>query len=169
MYDTFIALHAHGLPLPEGVTEKDIVDLEKYANSLWFTGYSRDDTLVKLGVGRFLGELKEFMDKTVENKSGVKMAVFSGHDSTVAPLLGAFQIGNDRWPPFAANVTVEVLEDKSLNQHFVRTRYNGETKQLPFCQGTGRHHPLHSDLCSYETFMKRMDSLIPQDYAQECK
>lgn len=173
LYDTFIALYAHGFPLPKGVSERDVIDLEKHANNLWFEVYQKNDKAVRLGIGRLVGEISEILNhkkKELESnfEDGLKLAVFSGHDSTIAPLLGAFQIGDGRWPPFASNIAIELVEDVKQHEFYVRARYNGKTKNLPACQNSGDHHPDDTSLCTFSAFMTRIQEVIPKDYDAEC-
>jgi hypothetical protein len=48
--------------------------------------------LAKFGIGRVVGEVLHRFDDLITGKSKAKMVIYSGHDSTVAPLLGALGV-----------------------------------------------------------------------------
>ncbi|KAI3653154.1 hypothetical protein MP228_002579 [Amoeboaphelidium protococcarum] len=205
--DTLIALYAHNIKLPSHVEPADMLQLEKYVNNLWFRVYQSNDEAVRLGIGRFINEMKQVFEWRIKqvvdgnqdknysdqdltssstNKNGnnlgqdeLKMAIYSGHDSTLGPVLGMLKLDDDRWPAFASNLTFELLQDTSQVQQqsskspssslYIRSKYNGVIRQLPFCQAKGKHHPKHKDLCTLDAFFDRMEQVIPKDYKQECK
>jgi hypothetical protein len=51
-----------------------------------------DPKMAHLAIGPFMRDLKVNMEENVDKVNGKKVSVFSGHDSTIGPLLGAFQI-----------------------------------------------------------------------------
>lgn len=60
-------------------------------------------------MGTFLNLIKENIQNYVKNgTSEVKYLLYSGHDSTVAPLLGLLNIYDGLWPPFRAYVNFEL-------------------------------------------------------------
>jgi acid phosphatase len=167
LYDTFIAVYAHGMPLPSGLKPADIVELEIHAQNLWFEVYRKNQEAVRLSIGRFVNELKHKMDKRVNGESEVKIAVYAGHDSTIAPLLGAFDVNDGKWPPFAANIVFELFENES-HKHFVRVKYNGQPVHVPHCRAAGKYHDKDKSLCTVEAFFELMNRSIPKDFDKEC-
>ncbi|KAJ3261649.1 hypothetical protein HDU77_000763 [Chytriomyces hyalinus] len=117
----------------------------------------------------------------------LKLAVFSGHDTTIAPLiasLGAYRgYVAEIWPPFGSHVVFEVVEhvpssltskldssqQPSIDNHYVRVRYNSDPLKLPFCQGRGSHFSEDPSLCRMDVFLKAVGKLVPGDYDAECK
>ena len=43
--------------------------------------------------------------------------MYSGHDSTVYPVLAALGIFEERWPPYAADICFELYKDNADNHH----------------------------------------------------
>eukprot|EP00698_Gefionella_okellyi_P008430 TRINITY_DN2094_c0_g1_i1.p1 TRINITY_DN2094_c0_g1~~TRINITY_DN2094_c0_g1_i1.p1 ORF type:complete len:355 (+),score=54.92 TRINITY_DN2094_c0_g1_i1:105-1169(+) len=43
----------------------------------------------------------------------VKLFLFSGHDTSVGPLLSALQLYNGTWPPYASNIVLELWQNSS--------------------------------------------------------
>ena len=176
LYDTFIAQWAHGMPLPDtGVTPEDIFELEQHAYNLWFDSLQKEKQVARLAVGRFVNEWKAMLQSVVRKEgeyAQLKLSVFSGHDSTIAPVLGVFNAGDGKWPSFGANITVEVFEDaairSSADKYFVRLKYNQDIFNVPYCQQSGRGHPKMNGFCTWEAFLEIMDDHIPKDYEAEC-
>ncbi|TPX35249.1 hypothetical protein SmJEL517_g02253 [Synchytrium microbalum] len=172
LYDTFICMDAHGVPLPPGVSQKDMLDLEQMTVKYWWNVFEQPD-IARLSIGRLVKDLKDKIDDNVQNnKDSVKLAVFSGHDSTVGPLLSAFRVFDGRYPPFSCMMTLELFaeEKKKTQEHFVRVLYQGQPQKIPQCQTSGNHHSNgDTSLCTLEAFNKVMNDMIPQDYEKECE
>ena len=61
-----------------------------------------------------------------------KMMLFSGHDSTLVPVLCALGLYNDEWPPYASYLAIEVAESTTVaGDFFVRVLYNDKEMPLP--------------------------------------
>ena len=60
-----------------------------------------------------MGEIKERLTKSVAGELKERMAIYSGHDTTIAPLLAAYGLLDEDWPPFASNIVIELLERAS--------------------------------------------------------
>ncbi|CAD5115998.1 DgyrCDS4933 [Dimorphilus gyrociliatus] len=82
-------------------------------------------------------------EKTIE-----KFFLYSGHDSTIDPLLTLLGVNTGIWPPYASRIIFEQYEYNERN--YFRVLYNGKdvTRKIGFCKGK----PLENDkLCSLET------------------
>eukprot|EP00941_MAST-03F_sp_MAST-3F-sp1_P004133 g4133.t1 len=81
---------------------------------------------LKLAVGRLLVEIVDQMEEAAAG-SGKKFVQFSGHDSTVIPLRFALGLEPVEWPPYAANIVIELWHDASVpGEHFINILYNGK-------------------------------------------
>jgi len=61
-----------------------------------------------------------------------KMMFFSGHDSTLVPVLCALGLYDDTWPPYASYLAIEVAESTAVaGDLFVRVIYNDREMPLP--------------------------------------
>ncbi|KAI9326799.1 histidine phosphatase superfamily [Obelidium mucronatum] len=191
-YDTFKAMKAASLPLPKGVTDQDVESLGKIFMEYFLGGFvdasyspQHGSEVKRLFTGRFVGDLldvlKTRVEKPLNDPYGIKLALFSGHDTTIGPLLvglGLFNGERREWPMFGANVTLELFEDVKAgkvapaaadDRHFVRVRYNGVAQKLDFCQARGSHFVGDPTLCTYKAFNDAMKLIVPQDYCAECK
>jgi hypothetical protein len=82
-----------------------------------------------------LFRLKEKLsDKVTNRDKDLKYALFSGHDTTVAPLLGLLGVFDGYWPPYASNVVFELLDDETAAERWsVRLLYNDRELTIPGC------------------------------------
>ena len=60
------------------------------------------------------------------------MLIYSGHDSTLVPLLCALGLYDDTWPPYASFLTLEFVTHKENGLKYVRATYNDQ--DLPMLQ-----------------------------------
>ncbi|KAJ3121767.1 hypothetical protein HK100_012237 [Physocladia obscura] len=163
-YDTLKCIKASGLELPRGITDQELNDLgtvfmESFVGGLIdagsdsIAGQATASTVRRLLIGRFVSDLMHHLDKRTQtplnDEYAVKLGLFSGHDTTILPLLiglGAATGGNRSWPKFAANITFELFENvgkqknsSKIGDHFVRVKYNDEPLNLSFCKNYGSH------------------------------
>ncbi|KAJ3415610.1 hypothetical protein HDV05_004486 [Chytridiales sp. JEL 0842] len=179
LYDAMACLKGAGLELPKGVTNTVVEDLQEVVTTQFWDFFASTKEATRLSIGRFLGDLVETMSHSVEGKEGApKFALFSGHDTTVGPLLGVFGLFKGklrRYPPFAAHITFEVFEDSTKKywfkglDHYVRMKYNGEPVEIPACAKNGSHFVGDPTFCSYNVFMSTMKGFIPKDFDKECR
>ena len=92
------------------------------------------------------------------------MRLFSGHDTTLMPLLRALGLEESFWTPYGANITLELYEDmtkKDETNHLVRVLYQHEEKLIPGCDGI---------MCPIDKFRKVVSKYILDDaeYARRC-
>jgi len=122
----------------------------------------------RLAIGPFLADLRDIILSKVNNTpetKDLKFAIYSGHDSTMAPLITTFSAFDHRWPKFNSHLTLELFEskeEKSLfsklfssaqNNHYIRVRYNDKILELPACQNDDQHHPNDRSLCTLKAFL----------------
>ncbi|CEP20088.1 hypothetical protein [Parasitella parasitica] len=173
LLDTLVAAKVHGFKLPSDIDDDDVLrDLEDVVVKEWFYGHMVSAQVRRLGLGRLMGVIRDRM--SLREKGGIdddeklKLAIYSGHDTTVAPLLIILDAFNDRWPPFGSVILFELFKQKESNQHFVRVKYNENTLELPGCQAKGDHKQGDKSLCTFEAFKKIVKDQVPEDWEKEC-
>ncbi|EGP90119.1 uncharacterized protein MYCGRDRAFT_68972 [Zymoseptoria tritici IPO323] len=57
----------------------------------------------------------------------------------------------------------------SLDDHYVRIRYNDKPVTLPFCKAPGRHLEGDESFCTLKAFKEAADMVTPTDWKKECK
>ncbi|KAI8388547.1 histidine phosphatase superfamily [Radiomyces spectabilis] len=93
LLDTLISAKTHGYELPKEIDDQLLRDLEDLVVNEWFYGAMQSNEVRRLGLGRLAGEIKDRMvrrangtDKQI-GEDNYKLAIYSGHDTTIAPLL----------------------------------------------------------------------------------
>jgi len=92
------------------------------------------------------------------------MLVYSGHDSTLVPLLCGLGCYDGVWPPYASYLALEIVRSKSSGERFVRAVYNDQEVSMGSC---GHGGALWVPLAS---FYKRLSALAmtAEDYKGQC-
>jgi len=140
--DWVIAAEAHGVEKPWPLTELEVNTLDvlgalQVAQLLAWRLGEKEVECTRASLGKFIGEMVEEMSKAER-----KLYLVSAHDTTVLPLLVAFGVHDGLWPPFCANIAVELWENQELvdraaeigsaeaeeDRFLVRVVYNGEEK-----------------------------------------
>nr|CAB3219779.1 lysophosphatidic acid phosphatase type 6-like [Phallusia mammillata] len=116
---------------------------------------------LKLGIGPLIGTVLSNISSCINRQCHKKLYLFSGHDTTLMPLMQAFGITDFEWPPFAADITIELYEKKESGEQFIRILYLGKARKVSGCTDT---------LCPLEQFKKSMSKFImdKNEYAKQC-
>lgn len=151
----------HGIPFPEGLTADDEKSISRLAGWMWGALY-KDKTLNRLAIGRFLTEL---LDDILVNHKDKKMLIYSGHDSTLVPVLCALDCYDDKWPPYASYLSLEIVESKKSGEKFVRALYNDEPIAI-----LGESNSSQDPWCSLDSFINRLRemSIGSEEYKTAC-
>ncbi|KAJ2505239.1 hypothetical protein GGF44_000792 [Coemansia sp. RSA 1694] len=179
--DILQARHCHGVDLPcsdrasisgkaapKCATAEDATQVLRnshYEYAFKYRDHPLSHNYMRLAIGSLLGTLKDQMQDHIDGKTGnLKFALYSGHDSTVMPLLAALQASNRNmlWPPYAANILFELWK-KNDGSRVVRVIYNGQVLKL---QPEFEWCDLNA--CSLDTFYKHLDEYIPENIVAEC-
>ena len=92
-----------------------------------------NETHTRYAIGRLVSELVGNMHREVfgsspnasPDKPHARLRIYSGHDSTISPLLSALNRDNRKtWPPFASNVRVELWATDSDAKYRVKVVYD---------------------------------------------
>lgn len=59
-----------------------------------------------------------------------KLCLYSSHDSTMAGVLEVLGIWDKKWPPFAADVRLELFKDVDNSGYYIRVLYCGEVRKI---------------------------------------
>lgn len=105
--------------------------------------------------------LHEIANKMIE-KTKEKFFLYSGHDSTIDPLLTLLGINKGTWPPYASRIVFEQYE-YNKNSYF-RILFNGRNlvKELEFCKGAFDDD---NELCKVQSLQRFVNFL----YLKELK
>lgn len=118
-----------------------------------------------MAVGPFLhlleGNLLKAADPTTPSSKTRKLYLYATHDVTLMPILMALGIFDHKWPPFAADLTMELYQHQESKEWFVQLSYHGE-EQVP------RGCP--DKLCPLDKFLSTMSlyAVSPEKYRTLC-
>ncbi|XP_061548091.1 LOW QUALITY PROTEIN: lysophosphatidic acid phosphatase type 6 [Phycodurus eques] len=136
--DDMVAREAHGLPCPP-VLNTWRSRVERRAVDMMFYCYqpSKRENL-QLCVGPLLHMFLFNIDQKLQGSSSEpnrKLFLYSAHDTTLIPCLMALGIFDMKWPPYAADVTLELHEHRRTKEAFVKVSYMGQDQLIPGCRG----------------------------------
>uniref|UniRef100_A0AC34FAB4 Acid phosphatase n=1 Tax=Panagrolaimus sp. ES5 TaxID=591445 RepID=A0AC34FAB4_9BILA len=173
-YDAIIIERIHNMTLPAWITDsiynqvKTIVETcEDYIFGSAGFGKSENSELIKLKGGLLL----QTMINNMDNNGGVKLYMYSAHDTTVSAFLRTLEakegiIGSIS-PDFAATVSVE-LWLAADNTKYVKLWYSDNantdfrdvTQTIGNCGGENK--------CAYNAFKERSQKYLPGDIEKAC-
>jgi len=120
----------------------------------------------RLGIGRFLAVVSSSMEDFITRKPFSKtMKLYSGHDTTVLPVLISYQLFNGIWPSFCSSIVWELHKHKITGNHYVRVLYDFKPMILPATTSGAR---FGSAFVPFDEFKALTDSLSPSDFESEC-
>lgn len=64
-----------------------------------------------------------------------KLFLYSVHDTTLMPCLMALGVFDMRWPPYAADITLELYQHRHNKQHYVKISYIGQVRPVTYSVG----------------------------------
>lgn len=107
--------HGHGLPQKSQLSEEMQSEALHHARrELLSVQHEFSPETLQLGVKPFINQLMMRIASTVRQENpDLKCVLYSGHDTSVAPLRAAFGFHDDRWPPYASFLMWELLQKKS--------------------------------------------------------
>ncbi|TNN59319.1 Lysophosphatidic acid phosphatase type 6 [Liparis tanakae] len=137
--DDMVARETHGLRCPSAL-ETWRARVEQRAVDMIYHVYAHNNNpeTLQLCVGPLLhsviGNMDEKLDGTASEPDR-KLFLYSAHDTTLIPCLMALGIYDMKWPPYAADITLELHQHQETNKPFVKVSYVGQDQLLPGCSG----------------------------------
>nr|KAG5689052.1 hypothetical protein BaRGS_006448 [Batillaria attramentaria] len=119
----------------------------------------------KLNMGAPCPRYDELYDIELQSPAVKAEEKENKHDSTVAAVSQAMQVFNQKSPPYAAALLVELHQ--MSDGYKVRLRYRNDTQQDPY----PLYHPAcpqDTEYCPLDTFVKGTKDRVPEDWAAEC-
>ncbi|XP_056145020.1 lysophosphatidic acid phosphatase type 6 isoform X2 [Lampris incognitus] len=162
--DDMVARETHGLPCPSVLdTWRDTVEQRAVDMICHIYEPSKRENL-QLCVGPLLHILMVNMEQKLLGTSSQpnrKMFLYSAHDTTLMPCLMALGIFDMKWPPYAADITLELYQHRHTKEAFVKVSYTGQEQLIPGCSGV---------YCPLQEFKKTISnySLTTEHYQSLC-
>lgn len=136
--DDMVARETHGLPCPPVLdTWRNTVEQRAVDMICHIYEPSKRENL-QLCVGPLLHTMIGNMEEKLldsDKEPGRKMFLYSAHDTTLMPCLMALGVFDMRWPPYAADITLELHQHQQTKEAFVKVSYIGQDQLIPGCSG----------------------------------
>ncbi|XP_067659898.1 lysophosphatidic acid phosphatase type 6-like [Haliotis asinina] len=162
--DDMIARQAHGLHVPEKLLLLQAM-IERNATRIMYHAFCGQheaelELAVRMTAGPALTMAVKEMKACIKGSSQQRVCLYSVHDSLILPLTVILGSYDGRWPPFAADIRLELYADKQ-GEHWVRARYCGKALNIRGC---------HGSFCKYSDFIKNISQFLveKEDYKRIC-
>lgn len=159
LHDCMFVHACHNYDMPW--TEQQFYDVDFVLNWSYYNLYLFPNRTAnaQAGIGFLIKELHQWMQEAVNGQQTYKLLLYGAHDTTVMPILAAFEAWDGLWCPYAAGLTFELY--KQSNSFFVRLIFDGRVISIPGCSG---------DLCEFTTFTRIVSEITPpNDWQQFCQ
>uniref|UniRef100_A0A1A8F6Y2 Acid phosphatase 6, lysophosphatidic n=1 Tax=Nothobranchius korthausae TaxID=1143690 RepID=A0A1A8F6Y2_9TELE len=136
--DDMVARETHGLPCPPALTSWRSTVEQRAVDVMCHIYQPSKRENLQLCVGPLLHQLLDNMEKKLQGSSSAstrKLFLYSVHDTTLIPCLMALGLFDMRWPPYAADLTLELHQNRQTSEPFVKVTYLGQDQLIPGCSG----------------------------------
>ncbi|XP_074839584.1 lysophosphatidic acid phosphatase type 6 [Carettochelys insculpta] len=165
LLDNIFAEQVHDLPsCPVMKSFLKMIE-QRSIDTLLYMMENNSREVLQMSVGPLLYALRENIMKAVTPSSPAtkarKLILYAAHDVTLIPLLIALGIFDHKWPPYAADVTVELYQHQQSKEWFVHLSYQGEEQVVRGCR---------AGLCPLEEFLNALShhAISPEEYSVLC-
>ena len=168
----------HGLPLPgfnkKCIPPKAIIDM---VNFLLENGGHHQEakefkSLVTLKMTPLIDDIYESIISLHKNTTNNRFILYSGHDTTVDPLMTVLGIADGSWPKYATRIVIETYsaDTEGKKQYFQRYLLNGldVTNRIIFCKNDTK--VAHEPLCPVQKLKDFLHNIYPSsaEYNKRC-
>ncbi|KAM4906232.1 lysophosphatidic acid phosphatase type 6 [Sylvia borin] len=163
LLDNIIAEQTHNMPSCPVLKRFQQTVESRSVDSMVFLLEDRE--MLQMNIGLVLNTLQNNIQAAVnpsnQAEKARKCCLYAVHDSTLIPLLLALGTFDHKWPPYAADVTLELHQDRDSKEWFVRMSYRGEEQVVKGCK---------AGLCPLEEFLEVISqySVTPEEYNNLC-
>ncbi|NWV70231.1 PPA6 phosphatase, partial [Malurus elegans] len=165
LLDNIFAEQVHNLPSCPVLKSFQQTVERRSVDSMLFLLEDSSREVLQMNIGLLFNTLQKNIKAAVNPSNPAekarKLFLYASHDSTLIPLLVALGTYDRKWPPYAADVTLELYQHQHSKEWFVRVCYRGEEQVVKGCK-TG--------LCPLEDFLDVLSqySVSPEEYHNLC-
>jgi hypothetical protein len=134
LYDCLQASLCHLHSIPSGITfdlYNRVVAEATYAEHQLYN-YPDPVSYGQACMGFLFADIYQHMVNSISKADPLKFVLYSGHDTTIMPLLNAMQAWDGVWAPYASYLTFELYQDNA-GANYVRLIHNSQEVVLPGC------------------------------------
>jgi len=163
-HDCLMVHLCNDLKAPNGITKDLINKLVHFHDwsDAYIYSYPNITYRAQIGIGFLLQEIYDVMQTSLANTTSYpNFALFSGHDTSILPILVSYGLQSTNNPQAVAYSSHLVFETYQDNEGvgYVRFIYNSQEYLIPGCDGV---------LCSFDIFAKITEELLPRDIETTC-
>ncbi|NXW53585.1 PPA6 phosphatase, partial [Eurystomus gularis] len=165
LLDNLRAEQVHNLPSCPVLKKVQQTVERRSVDSLLFILEDSSREILQMSVGLLFHTLQKNITEAVDPSSPTekarKLILYASHDTTLIPLLVALGTFDHKWPPYAADVTLELYQHQQSKEWFIRMCYHGEEQVVKGCR---------AGLCPLEEFLEVLSqySVSPEEYNNLC-
>ncbi|NXN40170.1 PPA6 phosphatase, partial [Rhinoptilus africanus] len=165
LLDNIFAEQVHNLPSCPVLKSFQQTVERRAVDSLLFLLKDNSREVLQMNVGRLIYTLQKNITEAVDPPSPAekdrKLVLYASHDITLTALLVALGTFDRKWPPYAADMILELYQHRQSKEWFVRLSYCGEEQLVKGCR---------AGLCPLEEFLEVLSqySVTPEEYNNLC-
>ncbi|XP_064325482.1 lysophosphatidic acid phosphatase type 6 isoform X5 [Phalacrocorax carbo] len=165
LLDNILAEQVHNLPSCPVLKNFQQTVERRSVDSLLFVLEDGSREVLQMCVGLLFYTLQKNIAEAVDPSSPAekarKLILYASHDITLIPLLVALGTFDRKWPPYAADVTLELYQHRQSQEWFVRVSYHGEEQVVKGCR---------AGLCPLKEFLEVLSqyAVSPEQYNNLC-
>ncbi|XP_028936015.1 lysophosphatidic acid phosphatase type 6 [Ornithorhynchus anatinus] len=165
LLDNALAEQIHGLPSCPLLKKFTPVIERRAVDTILYMMGRGDREGLQMAVGPLLYTLQRNLLEAVgsdpPSSETRKLYLYAAHDVTLMPLLMALGIFDKKWPPYAADLALELYQHQESREWFVRLSYLGQEQVARGCS---------SGMCPLEEFLSALApySVSPNQYSSLC-
>ncbi|BFZ23432.1 hypothetical protein BsWGS_26471 [Bradybaena similaris] len=173
LMDSLSSYACHNTPAPCNSQGKCIT--AKIVESVWesvdyqsicFHRNKNYKKFAKASIYGLLYRIAKSMNSAVSNNVVQSFHLYSGHDTTLSPLITTLELEDAVWPGYATRLTFELYQQRNTGEHFIRVLQNGKvvTSQVVFCR-----HKTEGELCQFIYFYNYVMDVNLQEFCNSIK
>ncbi|NXE91973.1 PPA6 phosphatase, partial [Menura novaehollandiae] len=165
LLDNIFAEQVHNLPSCPVLKSFQQTVERRSVDSMLFLLEDNSREILQMNIGLLFSTLEKNIKAAVNPSNPAekarKLFLYASHDSTLIPLLVALGTFDHKWPPYAADVTLELYQHRRSKEWFVRVSYRGEEQVVKGCK---------AGLCPLKEFLEVLSqySVSPEEYNNLC-
>ncbi|XP_041276925.1 lysophosphatidic acid phosphatase type 6 isoform X1 [Onychostruthus taczanowskii] len=165
LLDNIFAEQVHNMPSCPALKSFQQTVERRCVDSMLFLLQDSSREMLQMNIGLLFNTLEKNIKAAVNPSNPAekarKLFLYASHDSTLIPLLLALGTFDEKWPPYAADVTLELYQHQRSKEWFVRVAYRGEEQVVKGCK---------AGLCPLEEFLEVLSqySVTPEEYSNLC-
>ncbi|NXT70989.1 PPA6 phosphatase, partial [Chaetops frenatus] len=165
LLDNIFAEQVHNLPSCPVLKSFQQTVERRSVDSMLFLLEESSREVLQMNIGLLFNTLEKNIKAAVNPSNPAekarKLFLYACHDSTLIPLLLALGTFDHKWPPYAADVTLELYQHRHSKEWFARVSYRGEEQVVKGCK---------AGLCPLEEFLEVLSqySVSPEEYDNLC-